>query len=179
MLQYSTWWYAHVVIPVEQHQQGRYGGRQQEETVLSEYIRVKQTSPIMQPHAALLLRVVSVQRREVDVRRRVVDRPVLVRRAEDAVDDERREGEHERGQAGRVRCELPECYFPTESSEILRTYLFTLEKHIEHKSRIGQNSIGQRLLLLDSARICSLRCTEARHRHVVLRAIRSTPCEFV
>lgn len=110
------------MVPVEQHQQRAHGRGEQEQPVLRKDVGVEQPAPV--EHADLLLRVlvVAVQRREVDVRRRVVDADVLVRRAEDAgrlrqqavragqrdlrVDDERREREEHARQPSGVRLKL-------------------------------------------------------------------------
>ena len=49
---------------------------------------------------------VTIEDTHIDIRRGFVDVPVLVRGAEARVDNEGREGEHERGEAGGVLDEL-------------------------------------------------------------------------
>lgn len=74
---------AHIVVPVEQHQQHRDRRREQQEAVLRERVGVEQATPVANADLVLHLLVVPIERREVDVRGRLIDARVLVVRAED------------------------------------------------------------------------------------------------
>lgn len=74
---------AHVVVPVEQHEEHRDSGREQQEAVLRERIGVEHTAPVTNTDLVLHLLVVAIERRKVNVRGRLVDVGVLVGCAED------------------------------------------------------------------------------------------------
>lgn len=58
---------AHVVVPVEQHEEHRDRGWEQQEAVLRERVGVEQTAPVADADLVLHLLVVAIERREVDV----------------------------------------------------------------------------------------------------------------
>lgn len=95
------------MVPAEDDQQRARGGRDEHEAVLRKGVGPEQAAaPGLVAHEVLLGLVRAVERREVEVRRRVVDRRVRRRRAEERVRDERRERERQRRVAPRVRLEL-------------------------------------------------------------------------
>ena len=71
------------MIPVKQHQQHTDRRREQQQPILRERIGVEHTAPVTNTDLVLHLLVVAIERREVNVRGRLVDVDVLVGRAED------------------------------------------------------------------------------------------------
>lgn len=84
------------MVPTKQHQQHTHSRREEEQSVLRKHIRVEQPTSIFHPHGILTLLVDTIERRKVNIRRRLVNIPIRVRRAETRVNDERREREHQR-----------------------------------------------------------------------------------
>ena len=95
------------MVATEDHKQRTSGRRDEDQPVLRKGIVPEQAAALfLVAHEALLGLVRAVERREVEVGRRVVHRRVARRRAEERVRDERRERERQRGVAVRVRLEL-------------------------------------------------------------------------
>lgn len=95
------------MVPVKNHQQRTRRRRHKHQPVLRKRV-VPEPAPAFGrvAHHVLLALVRAVQRRQVDVRARVVDRGVRGRGPEERVGDDGREGECEGGVAAGVRLEL-------------------------------------------------------------------------
>ena len=74
----------HVVVAVEQNEQHADRGWEEEQPVLGEGVGDKEPTPVADTYLVQLLVAVAVQRRKIDIRRRLVDVHLLVGRAEDA-----------------------------------------------------------------------------------------------
>lgn len=83
------------MVTAEKDQNGTHGGRHEQQPVLGEHVVLEATGTIPSANAVLFLLVVAVEGREVDIGRGFVDRDILVIRAEDRVDDNRRKREEE------------------------------------------------------------------------------------
>ena len=74
----------HVVIPAEDHKQSTRRGRNEHEPVLRKCVIVEQPAPSrLVANQVLFSLVGAIQRREIEIGRRVVDRWVRRRRAEE------------------------------------------------------------------------------------------------
>ena len=97
----------HVVVePVKHDDQTADAGREAEEPLLREAVRLEQ-AVLKRPHEVLLLLVRAVEGAEVEVRRGGGDGGVLARGAEDVVDDESGQVEQHAGDLAWVRLETP------------------------------------------------------------------------
>ena len=85
------------MVPAEDDEQCRRSGRDEDQTILRKAVWPEvSTSALLVAHLVLLCLVDTIQDREIEVGRRVVDRLVGAVRAEQRVRDERRERECER-----------------------------------------------------------------------------------
>ena len=85
------------MVPTEQHEQHTDGRWEQHETVLGERVGKDSSAAIMPADLVESLLVISVQRRKVDIRGRLIDIYIVVRSAEHAAlqsdDQKMHEGE--------------------------------------------------------------------------------------
>ena len=101
--------HTHVVVPTENDEQCARGGRDEDKAILRKRIVPEQSTTLsLVTYEVLFGLVRSIQRRQVDVARRVVDRVVRGVRAEERVRHKRSERERQCRVAARVRHELPQ-----------------------------------------------------------------------
>ena len=72
------------MVPVKEGEKHADSRREEQQTVFGEGVGDEETAPILFTDLILRLLVVAVQRRKIDIRRRLVDVHLLVGRAEDA-----------------------------------------------------------------------------------------------
>lgn len=95
------------MVPTEQHEQHADGRWEQHKTILGERVGKDKSATIMHADFVESLRVISIQRPEVDIRRGLVDIHILVRSAKHAVlqSDDQDMDETEKDLATVLTCE--------------------------------------------------------------------------
>lgn len=144
-----------VVIAAEEDEKGAADRWQEEEPIFGKDIVPHLAGTVLSPQLELVFEAVPIQRRKVDVRRSVVDGPVLVVRTEAGMDDQGREAEHHRAVPCRMRNEA-----------------FTLEERIKDEARIRQLREGHWGGTLDGTCIRRPGLSEVRQIWVVVRTVR-------